>query len=80
VRHGRFEQLNARKRKAERNAGRTVTEIEERAPEKKQERRPDQTTIRIPGVNAVTVILALFGTSLSLQAFKIPWHRWKARC
>src|ERR1700682_2017520 len=51
----------------------TVTEIEERAPEKKQEHRPDQTTIsEYLESLLVTVILALFGTSFIVQAFKIP--------
>src|SRR6267143_601465 len=53
--------------------GETGTEIEEQAPEKKQERRADQTTISeyLESV-LVTVILALFGTSFIVQAFKIP--------
>src|ERR1700674_3233287 len=51
----------------------TVTEIEERAPEEKQEHRPDQTTIsEYLESLLVTVILALFGTSFIVQAFKIP--------
>src|SRR5260370_2083985 len=51
----------------------TVTEIEEQAPEKKQERHADQTTIsEYLESLLVTVILALFGTSFILQAFKIP--------
>src|ERR1700682_4305663 len=51
----------------------TVTEIEERAPEKKHEHRPDQTTIsEYLESLLVTVILALFRTSLLVQAFKIP--------
>src|ERR1700687_5370904 len=51
----------------------TVTEIEERAPEKKQEHRPDQTTLsEYLESLLVTVILALFGTSFIVQAFKIP--------
>src|SRR3979411_2784564 len=51
----------------------TVTEIEERAPEKKQEHRPDQTTLsEYLESLLVTVILALFGTSFVVQAFKIP--------
>src|SRR6202795_1804643 len=51
----------------------TVTEIEEQAPEKKQEHRPDQTTIsEYLESLLVTVILALFGTSFIVQAFKIP--------
>src|SRR6202790_461723 len=51
----------------------TVTEIEERAPEKKHEHRPDQTTIsEYLESLLVTVILALFGTSFIVQAFKIP--------
>src|SRR5467141_3298932 len=50
-----------------------VTEIEERAPEKKQEHRADQTTIsEYLESLLVTVILALFGTSFIVQAFKIP--------
>src|SRR3979490_3210179 len=51
----------------------TVTEIEEGAPEKKQEHRPDQTPIsEYLESLLVTVILALFGTSFIVQAFKIP--------
>src|SRR3982074_3975901 len=51
----------------------TVTEIEERAPEKKQEHSGDQTTIsEYLESLLVTVILALFGTSFIVQAFKIP--------
>src|SRR3979490_968154 len=51
----------------------TVTEIEEQAPEKKQERHADQTTIsEYLESLLVTVILALFGTSFIVQAFKIP--------
>src|SRR3982075_903968 len=51
----------------------TVTEIEEQAPEKKQEHRADQTTIsEYLESLLVTVILALFGTSFIVQAFKIP--------
>jgi len=51
----------------------TVTEIEEQAPEKKQERHADQTTSSDYLESLlVTVILALFGTSFIVQAFKIP--------
>jgi signal peptidase I len=51
----------------------TVPEIEERAPEKKLEHRGDQTTIsEYLESLLVTVILALFGTSFIVQAFKIP--------
>src|ERR1700694_170317 len=51
----------------------TVTEIEEQAPEKKQEHRADPTTIsEYLESLLVTVILALFGTSFIVQAFKIP--------
>jgi len=51
----------------------TVTEIEEQAPEKKQEHRAEQTTIsEYLESLLVTVILALFGTSFIVQAFKIP--------
>src|SRR5437764_11043428 len=51
----------------------TVTEIEEQATEKKQEHRPEQTTIsEYLESLLVTVILALFGTSFIVQAFKIP--------
>src|SRR3979490_1546038 len=51
----------------------TVTEIEEQAPEKKQERHADQTTISEYLESLLgTVILALFGTSFIVQAFKIP--------
>src|SRR2546422_11364144 len=50
-----------------------VTEIEEQATEKKQEHRPEQTTIsEYLESLLVTVILALFGTSFIVQAFKIP--------
>src|SRR5713101_3893944 len=50
-----------------------VTETEERAPGKKQEHRADQTTIsEYLESLLVTVILALFGTSFIVQAFKIP--------
>src|SRR5260370_40785995 len=46
---------------------------EERTPEKKQEHRADQTTIsEYLESLLVTVILALFGTSFIVQAFKIP--------
>src|SRR5260370_31545735 len=51
----------------------TVTEIEEQAPVKKQEHRAEQTTIsEYLESLLVTVILALFGTSFIVQAFKIP--------
>src|SRR5712692_2966715 len=51
----------------------TVTEIEERGAEKKLEHREDQTTIsEYLESLLVTVILALFGTSFIVQAFKIP--------
>src|SRR3989440_1705400 len=51
----------------------TVTEIEEQAPKKKQEHRAEQTTIsEYLESLLVTVILALFGTSFIVQAFKIP--------
>src|SRR6266849_8531530 len=51
----------------------TVTEVAEQAPERKQERHADQTTIsEYLESLLVTVILALFGTSFILQAFKIP--------
>src|SRR3989442_2311655 len=51
----------------------TVTEIEEQAPEQKQEHRAEQTTIsEYLESLLVTVILALFGTSFIVQAFKIP--------
>jgi len=50
-----------------------VTEIEEHTTEKKQEHRPEQTTIsEYLESLLVTVILALFGTSFIVQAFKIP--------
>src|SRR5260370_27430055 len=50
-----------------------VTEAEERAAEKNQEHREDQTTIsECLESLLVTVILALFGTSFIVQAFKIP--------
>src|SRR5947207_12618546 len=50
-----------------------VTEIEEQATEKKQEHRPEHTTIsEYLESLLVTVILALFGTSFIVQAFKIP--------
>src|ERR1700675_5123046 len=51
----------------------TVTEIEAQAPEKKQEPHEDQTTISEYLESLLgTVILALFGTSFIVQAFKIP--------
>jgi signal peptidase I len=51
----------------------TVTEVAEQALEKKQEHHEDQTTIsEYLESLLVTVILALFGTSFILQAFKIP--------
>ena len=51
----------------------TPTEIVEQAPVKKQEHREDQTTIsEYLESLLVTVILALFGTSFIVQAFKIP--------
>src|SRR6201982_2259538 len=50
-----------------------ITETEELAPEAKQEHREDQTTIsEYLESLLVTVILALFGTSFIVQAFKIP--------
>src|SRR2546421_12532861 len=50
-----------------------VTEIEEQATEKRQEHRPEQTTIsEYLESLLVTVILALFGTTFIVQAFKIP--------
>src|ERR1700758_25953 len=50
-----------------------ITETEELAPEAKQEHREGQTT-RSEYLESllVTVILALFGTSFVVQAFKIP--------
>ena len=49
------------------------TVLEEQAQEKKQERHSDQTTIsEYLESLLVTVILALFGTSFIVQAFKIP--------
>ena len=51
----------------------TVAEIEKQAPVEKQEHRADQTTIsEYLESLLVTVILALFGTSFIVQAFKIP--------
>src|SRR5437660_10743645 len=51
----------------------TVAEIQEHAPETKQEHHADQTTIsEYLESLVVTVILALFGTSFIVQAFKIP--------
>src|SRR3981189_1183715 len=51
----------------------TGTEIEEPAPEKKQEHRADQTTIsEYLESLLLTVILALFCPSFIVQAFKIP--------
>src|SRR5437016_7768434 len=51
----------------------TVAEIEKQAPVEKQEHRPEQTTIsEYLESLLVTVILALFGTSFVVQAFKIP--------
>src|SRR3984893_6193255 len=51
----------------------TVTEIEEQAPEKKQEHRADPTTIsEYLESLLVTVVVAVFGTCFIVQAFKIP--------
>src|SRR5260370_3378047 len=51
----------------------TVTAPEEQTPEKKQDHRAEQTTIsEYLESLLVTVILALFGTSFIVQAFKIP--------
>src|SRR6266446_9728424 len=51
----------------------TQTQIEEQAQEKKQEHPAHQTTIsEYLESLLVTVILALFGTSFVVQAFKIP--------
>ncbi len=51
----------------------TVTTVEVKTPEKKPEHSPDQTTIsEYLESLLVTVILALFGTSFIVQAFKIP--------
>src|SRR5437588_12044627 len=51
----------------------TVAEIEKQAPVEKQDHRADQTTIsEYLESLLVTVILALFGTSFIVQAFKIP--------
>src|SRR3981189_420246 len=49
------------------------TLVEKQATEKKKEHRQDQTTIsEYLESLLVTVILALFGTSFIVQAFKIP--------
>src|SRR5437764_3678115 len=51
----------------------TVAEIQKQATETKQEHHADQTTIsEYLESLLVTVILALFGTSFIVQAFKIP--------
>src|SRR3989441_5819433 len=51
----------------------TLTQAEEQPPEKKQDHHEDQTTIsEYLESLLVTVILALFGTSFIIQAFKIP--------
>src|SRR5213594_1593269 len=51
----------------------TVAEIEKQAPIERREHRADQTTIsEYLESLLVTVILALFGTSFIVQAFKIP--------
>src|SRR3989440_12400476 len=51
----------------------TVAEIEKQAPVERREHRADQTTIsEYLESLLVTVILALFGTSFIVQAFKIP--------
>src|SRR5260370_29512250 len=51
----------------------TVAEVAEQAAKKKQEHHEDQTTLsEYLESLLVTVILALFGTSFILQAFKIP--------
>src|SRR5437762_9855121 len=50
-----------------------VTEIEEQATEKRQEHHSEQTTFaEYLESLLVTVILALFGTTFIVQAFKIP--------
>jgi len=55
------------------------TLIEEQAAEKKPELREGQTTIsEYLESLLVTVILALFGTSFIVQAFRLL--PWKARC
>src|SRR5467141_347871 len=51
----------------------TLTQAEEQAPRKNQEHHENQTTIsEYLESLLVTVILALFGTSFIVQAFKIP--------
>src|SRR5467141_795814 len=51
----------------------TLTQVEEQPSQKKQDHREDQTTIsEYLESLLVTVILALFGTSFIVQAFKIP--------
>src|SRR5881398_895288 len=51
----------------------TVAEIEKQAPIERREHRADQTTIsEYLESLLVTVILALFGTTFIVQAFKIP--------
>src|SRR5256886_12785439 len=51
----------------------TVAEIEKQAPVERREHRADQTTIsECLESLLVTLILALFGTSFIVQAFKIP--------
>src|SRR5881296_399315 len=51
----------------------TLTQAEEQPPEKKQDHHEDQTTIsEYLESLLVTVILALFGTTFIVQAFKIP--------
>src|SRR5438874_12854238 len=51
----------------------TVAEIEKQAPIERRDHRADQTTIsEYLESPLVTVILALFGTSFIVQAFKIP--------
>src|SRR6266481_2537978 len=51
----------------------TLTQAEDKPAEKKQEHHEDQTTLsEYLESLLVTVILALFGTSFIVQAFKIP--------
>src|SRR5260370_35227957 len=51
----------------------TLTQAEDKPAEKKQEHHEEQTTIsEYLESLLVTVILALFGTSFIVQAFKIP--------
>jgi len=59
----------------------TLTQAEDKPAEKKQEHHEDQTTLsEYLESLLVTVILALFGTSLSSKLSRFPRLPWKALC